>query len=82
MSKHLHLQFKFIDRGGREVYEIFNAEDNKRMKEPLGEIRIATVVDQNESGTYCRYARVDLLADRPEEDAEPEQLELDLGDEE
>ena len=34
--KNLHLQFRFIDRAGRAVYEIYDPEDNKRLLRPLG----------------------------------------------
>ena len=41
MGKDLHLHFKFTDRGGSSVYDVFLAEDRLRMKESLGEIRIS-----------------------------------------
>ena len=36
----LHLEYKFTDRAGRQVFEIFNAEDYKTLLHPLGTIRI------------------------------------------
>ena len=39
-DNNLHLEFKFTDRGGRDVFEIFPADDNKRMRKPLGFIRM------------------------------------------
>ena len=75
--KHLHLQHKFTDRGGREVYEIHNADDSKRLKKPLGSIRIP------QPGALYQSTHVDWLNDNeleagnvPEHD--PDQLELDV----
>ncbi len=40
MNKSLHLEYKFTNRGGYDVYEIFPAEDNKRMRKPLGLVKL------------------------------------------
>ena len=80
MSKHLHLEYKFTDRGGREVYEIFNGEDDKRMMTPLGTARF---YPRDESG-YAPVS-VDWLVEKTEDELEeddcapdPAQLELDV----
>lgn len=75
MTKDLFLKYKFTDRGGRDAYEIYEAEDNKRLSKPLGGMRIA-----RHAGTelHCKAEIVwGPLADSPE-GGEPEQLELDL----
>lgn len=70
MSKNLHLQHKFIDRGGRDVYEIFAASDNKTLLSPLGEVRL----DPTASEATVRWVPVEKEADK-----DCEQLELDLS---
>ena len=71
MSKNLHLQFKFTDRGGRLVYEIHEEDDNKRLKHPMGEVRIPQGHDTDTAADIKWY--------RPAaEDEAPEQLELDV----
>ena len=71
MSKNLHLQFKFTDRGGRLVYEIHEEEDNKRLKHPMGSIRIPQGHDTD------AVAAINWAL--PESHGEaPEQLELDV----
>ena len=77
MSKSLHLEHKFTDRAGREVYEIFTAEDDKRMIRPLGTLRIPPVEDALVR-TLCV---IDWLVEKTEDDCapDPEQLELNLN---
>ena len=71
-DKHLHLEFKFTDRGGCDVYEIFNAEDDKRMQHPLGTARFWPA----DEGGYAPVSVI-WLQEEPEECA-PVQMELDL----
>ncbi len=77
MSKNLHLQFKFTDRGGQEVFEIFDAEDNAHAK-PLGTLRMTRGINT------VRMVADWLPTRRQEDDADaddntcPEQLELDV----
>lgn len=76
MSMNLHLEFKFTDRGGRDVFEIFSNEDNKRMEHPLGAIAIPT------HAKGMLKAEVNW-SDKPEPgafDKKPEQLELPLDE--
>ena len=40
MKHDLYLRYKFTDRGGRDVYDIFDGDDAKRQRDQLGEIRI------------------------------------------
>jgi len=71
MSKNLHLQFKFTDRGGRLVYEIHEEEDNKRLKHPMGSIRIPQGHDTNTAAEINWVQPTD-------HGKRPEQLELDV----
>lgn len=74
MKINMHLQFKFTDRSGRAVYEMFAADDNKRMEHSLGTVRISEPDNQRVS-----WARVDWLDANPADDeVAPEQLELNL----
>ena len=77
-SKHLHLQFKFVDRGGREVYEIFAEADAKRLSKPLGTIRM-----ENNITPHIRNAWVEWDDEETEGtqfgECHPEQLELPLS---
>lgn len=41
LGRDLYLNYKFTDRGGEGVYQVYTAEDRMRMKHPLGEIRFA-----------------------------------------
>lgn len=73
MSKNLHLQFKFTDRGGNLVYEIHEEEDNKRLKHPMGSIRIPQGHDANTA------AAIHWVISETEAEA-PEQGELELDE--
>ena len=81
MSEHLHLQHKFTNRGGREVYEIYDADDNKRMQHPLGTITMPHAKDDviegkgNAAVMWLSGKTEDQLE---EEDCKPVQLELDV----
>jgi len=79
MIKNLHLQFKFTDRGGRAVYEIFDAEDSKRMLHCLGAMRIEGTVDGDNLHSTATIVWVPLAADTMEAEANA-QLELPLGE--
>jgi hypothetical protein len=50
----LHLKFKFVDRGGSKVYDMYDAEDRITLLEPLGELRI-----NQEGDTVCRDYKVE-----------------------
>ena len=69
MRPNLHLQFKFVDRAGRDVYEIFAAEDNKTLAHPLGEARF----HPHASEAMVRWVPHPV-------DEKSEQMELDLAD--
>lgn len=40
MDKNLHLEYRLTNRAGYDVFEIFSAEDNKRMRKPLGLVKL------------------------------------------
>jgi len=71
MSRNIHLQFKFTDRAGRLVYEMHEAEDNKRLMHPMGKIVIPQGHDLHTAASINWYQPVD-------HGAAPEQLELEL----
>jgi hypothetical protein len=73
MSRNIHLQFKFTDRAGRLVYEMHDAEDNKRLMHPMGKIVIPQGHDLHTAASIDWYCPVD-------HGAAPEQLELPLRD--
>ena len=78
MNDHdLFLKFRFTDRGGSSVYEIFEAEDNKRLKNPLGEIRI-TDTNAITSSARIKWVEEEDVNDRLAADYNPDQLELDV----
>ena len=77
MIKNLHLQFKFTDRGGRAVYEIFEEYDAKRMLHPVGAIRIEANTDDNNLHSKAEVVWLPLAADTMLWNEE-EQLELPL----
>jgi len=72
MSKNIHLQFKFIDRASRLVYEMHDADDNKRLAHPMGKITIPSGHDTDTAAMVNWY--------HPElrDGVASEQLELDL----
>ncbi len=80
----LHLEYKYTDRGGRQVFEIFNAEDNKRMLHPLGQIRMTPpVVHVNTTLGHVRWVACDderkpLAVDDAYNELESEQQEMTL----
>lgn len=79
MSNNLHLQFKFVDRGGRDVFLMYNAEDNKKMQHPLGELRLPISGDGVQE---MKWYSDEELKRRLEagETVTPEQLELELAE--
>jgi len=78
-DQHYHLQFKFTNRGGADVYEIFDADDNKRLAHPLGTLAVAPTdfTGHAPAGIIWAKERDEFEADAAEQKAE--QLELDLG---
>ena len=72
MSKNMHLEYKYTDRAGRDVFMLHAAHDNKRLLHPKAEVRVPVATDGR--------AEVRWLDPQPAEATPaPEQLELDLG---
>ena len=40
MHKELFLRYKFTDRGGKDVYDVYSSDDRLRMKHVIGEVRL------------------------------------------
>ena len=79
--KNLFLKYRFTDRGGRKVYEIYDSEDIKRLLHPLGEARFPNekddVIDGKGNAAITWIVEEDVN-DRLAADYNPDQLELDV----
>jgi len=74
MSRHLHLEYKFTNRGGCDVYEIYSSEDNKKLDHPLGSLTLSPP-----DGVIIPAASALLWNIPIADNEEPEQLELELA---
>jgi len=56
-NKDLFLRYKFTDRGGKRVYDVFPADDHMTMLTNMGEVRLKTHgsntdIDKGEGNGY------------------------------
>lgn len=72
-KRNLHLQFKYTDRAGRDVYEIHAEDDNKRLRDPLGVLTLTDGRPEINSFALVRWYTTNAV-----EAPAPVQLELPL----
>ncbi len=73
-DKNLHLEFRFVDRAGRDVFEVFRAADNKTLRTPLGSVTVPTMAGDS----LTAIASITYACPEAFDESISEQLELPL----